>query len=77
MMAERVQPISNDPAGNMHRAARVALTGMMVNVVLAAAKIAACANTVRNTRWRFPANNAATTPERQYTPIAQSIMRPS
>lgn len=40
-MAERVQPISNDPAGNMQRGARVALAGMMVNVVLAAAKIAA------------------------------------
>jgi cation diffusion facilitator family transporter len=41
MMAERVQPISNDPASNMQRGARVALTGMMVNVVLAAVKIAA------------------------------------
>jgi cation diffusion facilitator family transporter len=41
MMAERVQPISNDPASNMQRGARVALTGMMINVVLAAAKIAA------------------------------------
>jgi cation diffusion facilitator family transporter len=41
MMAERVQPISNDPASNMQRGARVALAGMMVNVVLAAAKIAA------------------------------------
>ena len=40
-MAERVQPISNDPASNMQRGARVALAGMMVNVVLAAAKIAA------------------------------------
>lgn len=40
-MAERVQPISNDPAGNMQRGARMALAGMMVNVVLAAAKIAA------------------------------------
>src|SRR5256885_8150718 len=41
MMAERVQTISNDPASNMQRGARVALTGMMVNVVLAAAKISA------------------------------------
>jgi cation diffusion facilitator family transporter len=41
MMAQRVQPISNDPASNMQRGARVALGGMMVNVVLAAAKIAA------------------------------------
>src|SRR5436190_23380426 len=41
MVAERVQPISNDPASNMQRGARVALAGMMVNVVLAAAKISA------------------------------------
>src|SRR5438067_11573678 len=41
MMAERVQTISNDPASNMQRGARVALAGMMVNVVLAAAKISA------------------------------------
>jgi cation diffusion facilitator family transporter len=40
-MAQRVQPISNDPASNMQRGARVALAGMMVNVVLAAAKISA------------------------------------
>ena len=40
-MAERVQTISNDPAGNMQRGARVALRGMMVNVVFAAAKISA------------------------------------
>ena len=40
-MAQRVQTISNDPASNMHRGARIALTGMMVNVVLAAAKISA------------------------------------
>ena len=40
-MAQRVQPIANDPAGNMQRGARIALTGMMVNVVLAAAKISA------------------------------------
>ena len=40
-MAQRVQPISNDPASNMQRGARVALGGMMVNVVLAAAKISA------------------------------------
>ena len=35
------QPTSNDPAGNMQRGARAALAGMMVNVVLAAAKISA------------------------------------
>src|SRR6478672_7856174 len=41
IMPERVQPISNDPVSNMQSGARIALTGMMVNVVLAAAKIAA------------------------------------
>src|SRR3954468_13718751 len=41
MRAERVQTISNDPASNMQRGARVALIGMMANVVLAAAKISA------------------------------------
>jgi cation diffusion facilitator family transporter len=41
MVAQRVQPISNDPASNMQRGARVALGGMMVNVVFAAAKISA------------------------------------
>jgi cation diffusion facilitator family transporter len=41
MAPERVQSISNDPASNMQRGARVALGGMMVNVVLAAAKISA------------------------------------
>jgi cation diffusion facilitator family transporter len=40
-MAEQVQTIANDPASNMQRGARVALGGMMVNVVLAAAKISA------------------------------------
>src|SRR5438045_8214273 len=40
-MAQKVQSISNDPASNMHRGARAALGGMMVNVVLAAAKISA------------------------------------
>jgi cation diffusion facilitator family transporter len=40
-MAQRVQTIANDPASNMQRGARVALGGMMVNVVLAAAKISA------------------------------------
>jgi cation diffusion facilitator family transporter len=40
-MAQRVQTISNDPASNMQRGARVALGGMMVNVLLAAAKISA------------------------------------
>src|SRR5215210_4442523 len=41
MVAQRVQTISNNPASKMQRGARVALTGMMVNVVLAAAKISA------------------------------------
>jgi cation diffusion facilitator family transporter len=40
-MAQRVETIANDPASNMQRGARTALTGMMVNVVLAAAKISA------------------------------------
>src|SRR5438046_9238055 len=40
-MAQEVQTISNDPASNMQRGARAALGGMMVNVVLAAAKISA------------------------------------
>ena len=40
-MAQRAQPIANDPAGNMQRGARAALAGMMVNVILAAAKISA------------------------------------
>jgi cation diffusion facilitator family transporter len=40
-MAQRVQPIVNDPASNMQSGARIALIGMMVNVVLAAAKISA------------------------------------
>src|ERR1043166_4248472 len=40
-MAQRVQPIANDPASNMQSGARIALIGMMVNVVLAAAKISA------------------------------------
>src|SRR3954449_5135244 len=40
-MAQRVQTIANDPASNMQRGARIALTGMVVNVVLAAAKISA------------------------------------
>src|SRR3954469_7325455 len=35
------QPTSNDPASNMQTGARVALAGMVVNVVLAAAKISA------------------------------------
>jgi cation diffusion facilitator family transporter len=33
------QPISNDPASNMQTGARVALAGMIVNVILAVAKI--------------------------------------
>jgi cation diffusion facilitator family transporter len=40
-MAQRVQPIANDPASNMQTGARIALIGMLVNVVLAAAKISA------------------------------------
>jgi cation diffusion facilitator family transporter len=40
-MAQRAQPIANDPAGNMQSGARVALTGMIANVVLATAKITA------------------------------------
>lgn len=40
-MAQRVEPIANDPAGNMQSGARIAFTGMIVNVVLAAAKISA------------------------------------
>jgi cation diffusion facilitator family transporter len=40
-MAQRVQTISNDPGSNMQRGARIALGGMMVNVVFAAAKISA------------------------------------
>src|SRR6476646_3308980 len=40
-MAQRVQTIANDPAGNMQSGARVALAGMLVNVVFAAAKISA------------------------------------
>ena len=40
-MAQRAQTIANDPASNMQRGARTALAGMIVNVVLAAAKISA------------------------------------
>jgi cation diffusion facilitator family transporter len=40
-MAQRAQRIANDPAGNMQSGARVALTGMIANVVLATAKITA------------------------------------
>src|SRR4051812_50167810 len=40
-MAQRIQPIANDPAGNMQSGARIALIGMLVNVVLAAAKVSA------------------------------------
>jgi len=36
-----MESMANDPASNMQRGARIALTGMMVNVVLAAAKISA------------------------------------
>jgi cation diffusion facilitator family transporter len=40
-VAQQVQTIANDPASNMQSGARIALIGMMVNVVLAAAKISA------------------------------------
>src|SRR3954462_4917806 len=40
-MAQRIQPIANDPVSNMQSGARIALVGMVVNVVLAAAKISA------------------------------------
>ncbi|HEX4639818.1 MAG TPA: cation diffusion facilitator family transporter [Chthoniobacterales bacterium] len=40
-MAQRVEPIANDPVSNMQSGARIALLGMLVNVVLAAAKISA------------------------------------
>src|SRR5437588_7327097 len=40
-MAERIDPIANDPASNMQSGARIALAGMLVNVVLTAAKLTA------------------------------------
>jgi cation diffusion facilitator family transporter len=40
-MPQGFHPTSNDPASNMQTGARVALMGMFVNIVLAAAKIAA------------------------------------
>src|SRR5881394_3544840 len=40
-MSQRVQTIANDPTSNMQSGARIALIGMLVNVVLAAAKISA------------------------------------
>jgi cation diffusion facilitator family transporter len=40
-MPQGFHPTSNDPASNMQTGARVALAGMIVNVVLAAAKISA------------------------------------
>ena len=40
-MPQALHPTSNDPASNMQSGARIALIGMLVNVVLAAAKIAA------------------------------------
>src|ERR1700674_1247649 len=40
-MPQSFHPTSNDPASNMQTGARVALAGMIVNVVLAAAKISA------------------------------------
>ncbi|MFL6590079.1 MAG: cation diffusion facilitator family transporter [Chthoniobacterales bacterium] len=41
MMAERIEPIANDPASNMQSGARIALIGMLANIVLTAAKISA------------------------------------
>jgi cation diffusion facilitator family transporter len=41
MVADRIEPIANDPASNMQSGARIALAGMLVNVVLAAAKVTA------------------------------------
>src|SRR5438132_1880102 len=40
-MPQSFHPTSNDPASNMQTGARVALAGMIVNVLLAAAKITA------------------------------------
>ena len=40
-MPQAFHPTSNDPASNMQTGARVALAGMMVNVVLAVAKVTA------------------------------------
>src|ERR1700716_4220990 len=40
-MPQVLHPTSNDPASNMQTGARLALIGMLVNVVFAAAKIAA------------------------------------
>ena len=40
-MAQRLEPIANDPASNMQSGARLAFLGMVINVVLAAAKISA------------------------------------
>ena len=40
-MADRIEPIAHDPASNMQSGARIALIGMLVNVVLAAAKVTA------------------------------------
>jgi cation diffusion facilitator family transporter len=40
-MAQRAQPIANDPRSNMQSGARIALIGMIVNVGMAAAKISA------------------------------------
>lgn len=40
-MGQRVDAIANDPASNMQSGARIALIGMLVNVVLTAAKISA------------------------------------
>jgi cation diffusion facilitator family transporter len=40
-MAQRAQPIANDPRSNMQSGARIALIGMIVNVGMAVAKISA------------------------------------
>ena len=40
-MPQAFHPTSNDPASNMQTGARVALAGMIVNVLLAAAKVTA------------------------------------
>ena len=40
-MAQRAQPIANDPRSNMQSGARIALIGMIVNVGMATAKITA------------------------------------
>src|SRR3954454_20900167 len=41
MMSRRIEPIANASASNMQSSARIALIGMLVTVVLAAAKVTA------------------------------------